>query len=483
MAISHYKNIQPLWEGIFLLSIKMIYFILLLNYFNIFISPLIFALTIYIYHTIIYYIYGLKALSGFDKVFLTTSPVGRYQITSLSRYNKNLDVEKFGKFLKERIVIPFSRYHSRLVKKNMEYFWYEDPDLEKACNSIVKLSPRRKNFEDALEFVAQEINNHIDIFNEYPYELNMVPFGEDSGICLFKYDHLLVDGLGIIASLCLAGDNFSENTYPKIIKMMKEPNIFQTLYLYLSAPLFGFITLIQFALYGDRKCPFKANKKPLSEDTIFVLSKNYKLKDFEKYRKENKVSFNDIMLCSFSVAMKNTLKKYDEYKNYKNLIIDLPVGRKKPENTIEKMNKNINNEASGIIVNMPLVDSVDDINIIKKSIRKNMRPEKIFAVGMTADILGNIFSWHIISYFAKLFTKRFDYMFTNVPGPAEKLYYYGIEVSDMYVFPSAGGGLPYVAILSYNDQFKIALNSNKNADCDIKELLYEYEKALEKFII
>ena len=127
MAISHYKNIQPLWEGIFLLSIKMIYFILLLNYFNIFISPLIFALTIYIYHTIIYYIYGLKALSGFDKVFLTTSPVGRYQITSLSRYNKNFDVEKFGKFLKERIVIPFSRYHSRLVKKIWNIFGMKIP--------------------------------------------------------------------------------------------------------------------------------------------------------------------------------------------------------------------------------------------------------------------------------------------------------------------------------------------------------------------
>ena len=363
----------------------------------------------------------------------------------------------------------------------MEYFWYEDPDIEKACNKIVKLSPRLKNFDEALEFVAQEINNHIDIFNEYPYELNMVPYGKDEGICLFKYDHLLVDGLGIIASLCLAADNFSENTYPKIIKMMKEPNIFQTLYLYLSAPFFGFLTLIQFITYGERKCPFKANKKPLSDDTIFVLSKNYKLKDFEKYRKEYKVSFNDIMLCSFSVAMKTVLNKYDEYKDYKNLIIDLPVGRKKPEDKIEKIN--INNEASGIIVDLPLVESIEDIDKIKKSVRKSFRPQKIFSVGMMADILGNIFSWHIISYFAKLFTKRFDYMFTNVPGPAEKLYYYGIEVSDMYSFPSAGGGLPYVIVLSYNNQFKIALNANKNADCDIKELLYEYEKTLEKFII
>ena len=481
MAISNYKNIQPLWEGLFVLSIKIFYFIILLKYFNIFITPLIFFSTIYLYHKIIYYVYGLQVLSGFDKMFLTISPVGRYQITSLSRYNKNFDVEKFGQFLKDRLVKPFKRYHSRLVKKNMEYFWYEDPDIEKACNKIVKLSPRLKNFDEALEFVAQEINNHIDIFNEYPYELNMVPYGKDEGICLFKYDHLLVDGLGIIASLCLAADNFSENTYPKIIKMMKEPNIFQTLYLYLSSPFFGFLTLIQFITYGERKCPFKANKKPLSDDTIFVLSKNYKLKDFEKYRKEYKVSFNDIMLCSFSVAMKTVLNKYDEYKDYKNLIIDLPVGRKKPEDKIEKIN--INNEASGIIVDLPLVESIEDIDKIKKSVRKSFRPEKIFSVGMMADILGNIFSWHIISYFAKLFTKRFDYMFTNVPGPAEKLYYYGIEVSDMYSFPSAGGGLPYVIVLSYNNQFKIALNANKNADCDIKELLYEYEKTLEKFII
>ena len=481
MAISNYKNIQPLWEGLFVLSIKIFYFIILLKYSNIFITPLIFFSTIYLYHKIIYYVYGLQVLSGFDKMFLTISPVGRYQITSLSRYNKNFDVEKFGQFLKDRLVKPFKRYHSRLVKKNMEYFWYEDPDIEKACNKIVKLSPRLKNFDEALEFVAQEINNHIDIFNEYPYELNMVPYGKDEGICLFKYDHLLVDGLGIIASLCLAADNFSENTYPKIIKMMKEPNIFQTFYLYLSAPFFGFLTLIQFITYGERKCPFKANKKPLSDDTIFVLSKNYKLKDFEKYRKEYKVSFNDIMLCSFSVAMKTVLNKYDEYKDYKNLIIDLPVGRKKPEDKIEKIN--INNEASGIIVDLPLVESIEDIDKIKKSVRKSFRPEKIFSVGMMADILGNIFSWHIISYFAKLFTKRFDYMFTNVPGPAEKLYYYGIEVSDMYSFPSAGGGLPYVIVLSYNNQFKIALNANKNADCDIKELLYEYEKTLEKFII
>ena len=182
--------------------------------------------------------------------------------------------------------------------------------------------------------------------------------------------------------------------------------------------------------------------------------------------------------------MKRVLKKHDEFKNYKNLIIDLPVGRKKPEDNFEKMNKNIiNNGASGIIVDIPLVEEIDEIHNIKKCIQKNFKPANLYAVELTAIMLGNILSWHIISYLAKFFTKRFDYMFTNVPGPSEKLYYYGMEVSDMYSFPCSGGGLPYVIILSYNNEFKIALNSNKNADCDIKELLFEFENVLKKFII
>ena len=48
--------------------------------------------------------YGLQALSGFDKVFLTTAPVGRYQITSFSRYNINFDVKKFREFYKQEEV-------------------------------------------------------------------------------------------------------------------------------------------------------------------------------------------------------------------------------------------------------------------------------------------------------------------------------------------------------------------------------------------
>ena len=86
-----------------------------------------------------------------------------------------------------------------------------------------------------------------------------------------------------------------------------------------------------------------------------------------------------------SEQTKKTTKILKNYKiiekpeKLENLITDeeKPKSEDETPKIQKKMNKNINNEASGIIVNMPLVDSVDDINIIKKSIRKNMRPEKM----------------------------------------------------------------------------------------------------------
>ena len=472
---------QPLWEAIFVFSIKLLYFLLLFKNFRYIPTIFIFFLTIYIYHKIIYFIYNLTTLSGYDKVFLTTNPSQRYQITSVWHFLNDFDVEKYKKFLKERLISKNPKYHSRLVKKFMEYYWYVDPDLERTYNSVIKISPKLKNFDECIEFLRKEINNRIDIFNEFPYELNMIPYGENSGICIMKYDHLLTDGLGIVATLCLIADNFSNDTYPKVMKMMKEPNFLQKIYFYLVSPFFGFYNFWHLLLFKDRKCPFKANNKKLSDDTIFVLSKKYKLKDFEKFRKENSVSFNDIMLASFSIAMNKIYKKNDEYKNFKNIVIDLPVGRKKPPNKFEHLK--ITNEASGMFFDIPLINDINEIHEIKKKIRNNFKPEALFSLSLLADIIGNIFDWHFLSKSNKNFNKRFDFMFTNVPGPAHQLIYYGIKVDDLYTFPTAGGGLPYICILSYNGYFHFIVNSNKNADYDIQILLDEYEKALDKFII
>ena len=476
-----YKIPQPLWEGLLLFFIKIIYFIFLLSKLNIFLSISIFFLSIFIYHKIIYLKYNLTPLSGYDKIFLTTDPISRYQITSFSRYMSNFDPIKYKQFLIDRLVTKNAKCHSRIVKKFLEYYWYTEPNLEKSYNSIIKITPKLKNYDQVMEYIRKEVNNQIDIFNDFPYVLNIVPYGENEGVCIFKFDHLFTDGLGIIASLCLIADNFSEETYPKILKVMKEPNIFQNFYLYLVSPFYCFYIFFNLLFKKKRKCPYKASKKIMSEKTIVAISKKYKLKDFEKFRKLNNVSFNDIMLASFSISINNIYKKIDEYKNVKNIYIDLPVGRKKLSNKFEELN--ITNEASGIFFEIPLINNINEINKIKKIIRSSFKPEVIFSLGLLSDLLGNIFSWHFISKFNKNFNKRFDFMFTNVPGPAHKLTYYGMDLDELYTFNGAEGGLPTICILSYDGYFHFCVDANENSDYDIQILVNEFEKAVEQFIV
>ena len=480
-SITKFKKPQPLWEGIVLLAIKIIYFLFLIKNFNIFISILIFFFSIYIYHKIIYYLFNLTPLSGYDKVFLTTDPIGRYQIAAFSRYMHGFDPVKYRQFLIERLISKNAKCRSKIVKKFMEYYWYTEPDIEKAANSIIKCSPRLKDFNQVMEFIRSEVNNQIDIFHEFPYVLNMVPYGENEGVCIFKFDHLFTDGLGVIASLCLIADNFSEDTYPKILKMMKEPNIYQYVYLYLVSPFYCIYIFFNLLFEKERKCPFKANKKEVSKETIVAISKKFNLKDFEKFRKLNNVSFNDVMLASFSITINNIYKKTDEYKNIKNIYIDLPVGRKMLPTKFDQLK--ITNEASGLFFEIPLINNISDVTKIKKTIRSNFRPEIMFSLGLLADLLGNIFSWHFISKYSKDFNKRFDFMFTNVPGPAHKLTYYGMDLDELYTFNGAEGGLPTICILSYDGYFQFCVDANKNTDFDIQMLVDEFEKQVEKFII
>ena len=476
-----HKKPQPLWEGLLLFFLKFLYFLLLISKLNFFISIIIFFLSIYIYHKIIFYIYNLTPLSGYDKVFLTTNPTARYQITSFSRYMKNFDPVKYRQFLIDRLISINAKCRSKIVKKFMEYYWYTEPDIEKACNSIIKCSPKLKDFNQVTEFIKNEVNNQIDIFHDYPYELHMVPYGENEGVCIFKFDHLFTDGLGVIASLCLIADNFSEETYPKILKMMREPTILQYVYLYLVSPFYCLYIFFNLVFEKERKCPYKAIKKPMSEKTIVAISKKFLLKDFEKFRKLHSVSFNDIMLASFSISINNIYKKTEEYKNIKNIYIDLPVGRKKLPNKFEELN--ITNEASGLFFEIPLINNINDVIKIKKKIRSNFRPEVTFSLGLLADFFGNIFSWHFISKFNKDFNKRFDFMFTNVPGPAHKLIYYGMDLNELYTFNCAEGGLPTICILSYDGYFHFCVDANENCDFDIQILVNEFEKSVEQFII
>lgn len=466
---------------IFLVSgVKLLVLLGLLGKFGFFYGTILTVVTVQVYHFLLKKIFNLTPLNGYDKVFVTQNPLFRYQVISMMKFS-NFDTEKMKEYIYKNLVQKVPKFRSKIKKKFLEYYWEEVKD-EKEVQSRIVVKSKVEDKAALIGYIHEELNNRMDIFKEIPIEIQIIPVGSDKeGAVLFKYDHLFSDGLGMITSISMLTDSFDITVFPTIIQRMKDPKWYEVLYLYLVSPFYLIYTSVVFAFYTYQKCPYKANLKQYSNRSKFLLSKTFKIKDFEKYRKENVVSFNDIMMSAFSITMKNLFDKSEEYKNKKRLIIDLPVGRKKIPHDISEVD--VVNQASGVLADIPLIKSKEETKKVAKSIRKFFKPEIQFSLGIGASILGECFHWKLLGYFSHQFVDRFDFLFTNVPGPVKKITFQGMVCDEIFTFPFNGGGLPFITLLSYCGEFRFLVTANENCDWDIKDILVNYEKEIEKFII
>ena len=68
-----------------------------------------------------------------------------------------------------------------------------------------------------MNYIQIEMNEEIDIFNELPYKFQIGQIGkeeEKKGILIFKFEHVMTDGLGLISDINLnLGCAFAKSSY------------------------------------------------------------------------------------------------------------------------------------------------------------------------------------------------------------------------------------------------------------------------------
>ena len=434
----------------------------------------------YSYYIIIKIIFGLTPLTGYDKIFITTKQINRVTILWSLEFS-NFNTEKMENFIEEKFIKLIEKFRSKLIYKFGEYFWKEYPYNEEAFKQNIIIKEKHSK-DKILEYINKETNKPINIFLNYPYQFHIIPLNEENkGILLIKYDHILTDGLGLISTLCLLSDNFDFNIYPTIIQRLKKPNWYQKIYLYLISVFYMIYLTISNSLYRIIKSPYKSNKKGNSNKTLFYFGKEFKLKSFENYRKENKVSFNDIMMTSFSRAIKEEIKENEEYKNKKNLIINLPIGCTIAPKKLSEVS--LYNQAIWILNDIPLVNEKNDVKKISKINRKYFKSEKLFSLNLLSNFQGLFFPINILRNYFESSTKKYDFVFSNIPGPNKKLIYNNMICDNILLYSTAGWGLPFVLILGYNGNFKSSICVNENCDLNPEKLIMNFDKKTEEYII
>ena len=458
---------------LFVLAMKFLLLCLLIFKFGFVYGIALMIIGVIAYHKIIEILFGLISIRGLDKVFITHNPIGRYQVIAMLKFD-NFNKEKIKTFFIEKLIKKIPKLRYKLTYQLFDFYYKEVSDINEISNKVM-IKEKLDNEQELFNYISKEVNKQIDIFTEIPYEIHIMEVAS-KGVALIKYDHVLSDALGIVSALCMIADNFSVEMYPKLMRNAKEPKWYQLIYLYIVFPFFYIYTNIVLYSHKEAKNPFRAITKPISSNTKMLLSKTFMLKDFEAYRKENKVSFNDIMMTAFSISIKSILQNKNKF------IVDLPVG-----NTVIPKNINsvaITNHASGILLNLPLIDNVNQMKQITKCIRKSVKPEILFSSSVGADLLSEWTTMSILEKYSYKFASTFDFLFTNVPGPSMKIVYGDSICEDMMIFPSCGYGMPFVTVFSFNGQFKFVISYNENSEIDCVELLKKFETVLStSFII
>ena len=443
-----------------LLKVKFLYSIILI--------PLLLIL----YYKVLNKVFGLITLTGCDKVFFSDDPKNTYQILFVLKF-KNFNSESMKKFLFSKFINKVQKLRVKLTFSFFEYFWKETFDKKEIENTIIENSI---NENEINTYIKNEIDKQIDIFSKMPYEFHLLKINNsENGYLIFKINHMFSDGLGVIISLCLLSDNFNIELFPKIVQRMRTPNFIQLAYFYIVSPFYAYKILSNYFKNSKIKVD-TYNEKSSEMKTIFALSdKKYKINSFENYRKLQKTSFNEIVLSSFSLSVK------EYFSSIKYLTIEMPLGMTGKEKNIS--NVKLYNNASFGIATIPLISEKNEISKVQKSVRKSMTPEIVFSTKIFNALLGFLLPPKIFEKFYNQLSDKVKFIVVNLPGPNGKLIYDKMICEELMLFPSCGRDMACLCVTSYDNECSYYFSKDENSKLEIDKIGEKFENYLNQYIV
>ena len=444
------------------------------------ISLILLFLFLQFYIVIMKCFFNLEYVNGIEKVYITKNPKDGFHIVSCL-YFSNYNQEEIYSFIYESYICKLKRFRQKLTVKFFE-FWFTEVSLEEAKSSIIKLQPFNSE-EEIMNHIQKEMNEEIDIFNKLPYQIQIAHIGkeeEKKGILIFKFEHLMTDGLGLISALCATASNYNIDSFPSIIKKIKESSFLETIVFWLLFPFYIIHSMFVFLPMKKYKSPLIPNN--FSGNNKIIKGKSYKIKDFENFKKVNKISFNDLMLSVLSKSMYKliNLKQHEQYIDKTRMRLFLPIARKKLPKSIDEID--LINKTNLVVCDVPIIKDFSNQSLqnIHVDARKYLKKYIQFAYIKITTLIGIICSWPIFEIAAQALCNRFELAFTNIPGPKIKIYYKENVIEDLITFVTPSRGLPFITLISYNELFNFTLSIDQNCNINPEEYLNLIENELDE---
>lgn len=441
----------------------------------------IFYLSMVLYRIAMKKIFNLEKVNNLDLYFIGGNNREKFNLIGVFFFD-DLDIEKMKKIIIERSISKIKKFRMRLVRKFAGYYWKEVP-LQDAIKTIKIIENHNFTSEgDIMNYLEGEVNNHVDILKDMPYECQLIKFNNDSGkgVMVLKLDHTLSDGLGIISATLLLADNYSEEIFPPIMRMGVSLPWYYLILNIITFPYYGLYVFYNTLFSHSDSTPLRKSKKACGKSN-FILSTTFEINSLANVKKMWKVSFNDLMMCAISRATKRFVNQ-DEYgglyKNLKNIKVAIPVGRKPVPKTPEMIK--LNNEINMIYFKLPLIDHLEcEHKVISRETKKHLMNPLLSNAAITmANIMGEYVPMRIIHSITDNFMDNVDLIISNVPGPMCPLYFAGSKLTKLIPITSNSRTRAFIPILSYDKKFNLLLTIDSESGIDKKEFMTLIEEEI-----
>ena len=458
---------------------KSFLFVWIVYYFGIILGLIITYILFMSYRVFMKKVFGLEMLLNLDKVFIGHNRV-QVNLQCLQTFD-DFDAEKIRELYILRGIMNIKKLRQKIVYKFGNYYLKDIEDINEAHERI-KIVNNIKNEEDMHKYAQGEMNNKIDTLKDLPYEILIAPYAVGKGgAVLWKIDHVMSDGLGILSTICALADNYDIDVFPPMMRDYKYKWYIQVLN-WLQFFYYGPQVVLKMFTKDRTPSPFKQTSI-IGGESLIVFSKVHDLDKLAPLRKELKISFNDIVMCVLSKAFKQVCQKFgDKYKNRKDVRAFMPVGRKEVPRNISEVR--LCNEISALYMPLPLID---DIKADHKKVTKVLH-SYIYNSGYTFasviffSLATEFLPKSIETYVGDFFAGNVDMTVSNVPGPTVPLVYSGFKCTDMIPMVTTLRHRAFTPVCSYNKQFRFVMSVDVESKIDNKEFLKMVDDEIENLI-
>lgn len=480
--IKSFEN-QLIELSIFILSI--LFYLILAKYSSFTCSTLIFYFfKLLVYPFIMKKAFNLHSLNAMNKLFIGDNSYDKTDMR-LALFVSNFDALKLKELFFNKIIKPNFKFRSKLIYRFYDYFLVEESN-EKELKARIKVikDGNIKNDEDVKNYIKNGINNILDPFKStieiliFEYGHNNINNKDNKGAVYIVVDHLISDGINISKLLFLASDNYDLESFP--IAFRKDIPLFKTIYDFLTIP-FYFYQIFGIIKY---KSTFKetAQKQAPSGKTIIEISKSFPFEKLSLKQKELKISFNDLILSILSKAFKEYFKSKSN-KTIQGLNIMIAVGVKMNLNQgFDEFDTNV--RASGIMINIPAVDSIEDEAYIINKRSKIYLNNTVFPL-IKANFPNLLFiniPRFILKFLAINFVRDIDFIVTNVPGTKKLVELNGNIVNEIIPLINTAFNYIKIPVTTYNNTVRFAVCVDKVTGIDPCKLVFFIEQQIQRLI-